>query len=126
MQRDFIKGVKAHNLQRSVKQCRQFEFFLQDGNEHVDANRDPDLSCYRIGPGAIKVFHPAVQAIKNVVLRIISCDLGQAGERSSLPRKKRTRVLRFSKQEMPRALAMMRAICELMPSEAALVMRCLR
>ena len=43
-------------------------------------------------------------------LRIISCDLAQAGERSSFPRKKRTRVRRFSKQEMPRALAIMRAV----------------
>lgn len=32
---------------------------------------------------------------------------------------------RCSKQEMSRALAMMRAVCKLMPSEAALVMQCL-
>ena len=72
-----------------------------------------------------KTRYPKPNLLKQV-LRIISCDLAQAGEKSSLPRKKRTRVRRFSKQEMPRALAMMRAVCELMPSEAALVMRCLR
>jgi len=60
MQRDLFKRVNAQNLQSSVQRSGQFEFLVQDGNEHVNADCDPDLGLHRVGRSAEEVFDAQV------------------------------------------------------------------
>lgn len=56
MQSDRSKKMNAQNLQISVQCSRQCEFLVQDGNDHVDAHRDPGLSVYCVRRGAEGLF----------------------------------------------------------------------
>ena len=60
MQRDLSKKVNAQNLQSSVQRSGHLEFLVQDGNEHIDAHRDPDWSLHCVGRSAEKVFDAQV------------------------------------------------------------------
>ena len=60
MQRDLFKRVNAQNLQSSVQRSGQLEFLVQDGNEHIDAHRDPDLSLHCVGRSTEEVFDAQV------------------------------------------------------------------
>ena len=44
----FSKRVTLKNLQNCVERPRDIESFLDDGDEHVDRYRDPNLSVYRV------------------------------------------------------------------------------
>ena len=66
----------------------------------------------------LKVWNWAVRGIRWFFL--------QAMERSSLPRKNKTRMRRAANVRSPLAFAMIRATSEFIPSEAALVIRCFR
>ena len=50
--RNFLKKCNAENLQDFAQTPLDFEFFLDDCNQNVNADGDPDLSFYRIGTGA--------------------------------------------------------------------------
>ena len=60
MQRDLFKRVNAQNLQSSVQRSGQLEFLVQDGNEQIDAHRDPDLSLHCVGRSTEEVFDAQV------------------------------------------------------------------
>ena len=48
IQRHFFKESDTKNLQNCVERPRDIESFLDDGDEHVDRYRDPNLSVYRV------------------------------------------------------------------------------
>ena len=60
MQKDLSKRVNTQNLQSSVQRSGQLEFLVQDGNEHIDAHSDPDLSLHCVGRNAEEVFDAQV------------------------------------------------------------------
>ena len=52
--------MNAQNLQSSGQRSRHFKFLVQDGNEHVNAHRDPGFGLHRVGRGAEEVLDAQV------------------------------------------------------------------
>ena len=48
IERDFLEERDAKNLQNCVEAGIEFEALLDDGNQHIDRDRDPDLGAHRV------------------------------------------------------------------------------
>lgn len=54
--RHLLEKHNVENLQNFAKAVRESEFFLDNGHQHVDADRNPDLGLDGIVAGAEKGF----------------------------------------------------------------------
>ena len=52
----FFENSDADNLKNFVKTGLDVETLFDDGDKHVDGNRDPDLSLQSVGSGSVKRF----------------------------------------------------------------------
>ena len=54
--RHFLEEGDGENLHQSVEGGFQAEALLDDGNQDVDGNRDPDLRLHRVVGRAVELF----------------------------------------------------------------------
>ena len=52
--RDFLKQRQAQDLQNYVETQVELQFLLDDGNEGVHTDCDPDFRFHRVGCGAVE------------------------------------------------------------------------
>ncbi len=60
MQRHFFKRVNAQALQSSVQVSGQSQLLVDNGDQQVSRDRDPDLRLHRIGTVPEKMFDAQV------------------------------------------------------------------
>jgi hypothetical protein len=60
MQRDLFQRAHAQNQQSFLQRSWHFDILVQDGNEHVNAHRNPNLGLHRVGRYAEDVFDAQV------------------------------------------------------------------
>src|SRR4030042_4872539 len=58
--RDFLEKYNAENLQDLAQTQFDFEFFLDNGRQNVNADGNPDLGFHSVGTGAEKRFDSQV------------------------------------------------------------------
>ena len=58
--RDFLEKNNAENLQDFAQTQLDFEFFLDNRNQNVNADSNPDLSLHGVLAGAVKAFDSQV------------------------------------------------------------------
>ena len=56
--RHFLEEGDRENLQQSVEGGLQGKALLDDGNQDIDGNRDPDLRLHRVVGRAVELFDP--------------------------------------------------------------------
>ena len=60
VQRFFLKGIDAQDLQNAVETSLGRQLFFHNRYQHINADGDPDLRLHRIVAGAVKVFDAQV------------------------------------------------------------------
>lgn len=58
--RDFLEKYDAENLQDFAQTLLDFEFFLDNGSQHINADSNPDLGFHGIDAGSEKGFDSEV------------------------------------------------------------------